>query len=365
LSSKRSRRVPPLRALLSHSVVLVSALVLLVTGGARAAASGSSATPSTAPGRSIAVSVPADPVPFKPGQTEVVKLRVVNPGTRPVRVTITGTGLTLGDEGKVTVTNSPDPLWADNAHFPSGPYRIPANSYKDLAVRVHAPDSLKPDLYFLGFIVTPIPDANSGVTVINQIGGYFTIDIPGPRDRRLTADLELPGFSLFGLHMYIGKQVDGTLNVHNIGTAAVQFWGETDTKSTLSNKTTQARIPVSLAPAGHVRTFVVVGKPAWPIGFVHMKVVIIYATRTESTTQEILFTRSIFVVSPWVFVALVLIMVVLAYRRVRKSQLKRRAAAQASRKKAAAPQGGIRQTIDAMMSALRSGFSRLPLRRGT
>ncbi len=109
-------------------------------------------------------------------------------------------------------------------------------------MKVHAPSSLKPDLYFLGFIVTPIPDPTTGVTVINQIGGFFTIDIPGPRDRRLAADLDLPGWSILGLHVFVGSDLRGTLHVHNIGQAAVRFWGETDTTTT-GGSPGQMRIP--------------------------------------------------------------------------------------------------------------------------
>jgi hypothetical protein len=298
--------------------MVITILVSLVGASAYAAGSPGSA------GRSIAVSVPPEPVSLSPGKTGIVRLRVVNPGHTRVRVSVVGRGLTLGNEGKVAINKGPDPLWANKTHFPQKPFNVPAQGYKDLKVRVHVPRSLSPDLYFLGFVVTPIPNANKGITVINQIGGFFTIDIPGPRDRRLTADLELPGFSILGMHLYIGSELNGTLHVHNVGHAAVRFWGETDSTAT-GGSPGQLRIPVSLVPSLLERTFVVSSKPGWPIGFVHTQVRIVYPTTTEKTTSEILFSRSNLVINPLVFVVLGILVLVVIWRRV-LSRRRRRSA---------------------------------------
>jgi hypothetical protein len=300
--------------------MLVAAVALL---GKPAAA----ATPSPSPsdGRSIAVSVPPDPVSMTPGHTSVVQMRVANPGDVPVRVTIVGRGLTLGDEGTITIQDGPDPLWDDNVAFPSGAVKVPANGYKDLSVTVHPPPDLSPDLYFVGFVVTPVPDPNSGVTVINQIGGYFTVDIPGPRDRRLAADLEVPGSSILGLQVHLGTQLDATLHVHNMGASAVQFWGETDTTTT-GGDPGQIRLPKSLVPSSHERTFAIVTQPAWPIGFVHMHVVVIYPETTDVSTTQIEFARSVLVINPLVFVVLALIIAFILWRRVRARRRRRKGA---------------------------------------
>lgn len=317
----RSRRVEiDLRGLLTRASAVFALVAVVNLPTVRASAADASPSPSA--GRSIAVSVPADPVSLTPGQSGVVQLRVVNPGTTPVRVKVIGRGLTLGDEGKITINDGPDPLWGDQVDFPTGALTIPAQGFKDLAVTVHPPASLQPDLYFLGFVVTPLPDATSGVTVINQIGGYFIIDIPGPRDRRLTADVEFPGWSIFGFQVFVGKDLSGTLHVHNVGQAAVQFWGETDTTTT-GGSPSQMRIPKSLVPSARERTFIVVTKPAWPIGFVHMNVSVVYPTTTETTTTEILFTRSVLVINPLVFVVLAVLVAFVIWRRLRPRRLRR------------------------------------------
>ena len=126
----RSRRAEnTVRVLLTRSAALVIAAVLVNLSTVGANAADPSPPPSSDPGRSIAVSVPPDPVQFKPGETGVVQLRVVNPGTDSVRVKVIGRGLTLGDEGKIAINDGPDPLWGDKADFPTGPIQLGQNGF--------------------------------------------------------------------------------------------------------------------------------------------------------------------------------------------------------------------------------------------
>ena len=162
---------------------------------------------------------------------------------------------------------------------------------------VRPPPTLPPDLYFLGFLVTPITSPVTGVNVINQIGGFFTVDVPGPRNRHLDADLKLPGWSIHGLRLLAGAKITGTLRVANTGSAAVRLWGETDTNRT-GGAPTQDPIPKSLVPIGRERTFIIHSKPAWPIGIVTTQIRIVYPTETETTTTEILLTRKVLVIHP-------------------------------------------------------------------
>ncbi|MDP9233567.1 MAG: hypothetical protein M3P01_03335 [Actinomycetota bacterium] len=308
-----SWRIGAFRVPVTYAAALAVALGAVMSYGV---ASAYAAGTSPKAGRSIAVSVPPDPVSLKPGQVGRLHLRVVNPGPTPVRVTIEGRGLTLGDQGKIAIDKTSDPLWDHRVLFPSHPITIAAVGYKNLSVKVHMPKHLSPDLYFLGFVVTPIPDSTKGITVINQIGGFFTINIPGPRDRRLAANLELPGWSILGFHVFLGTELNGILHIQNIGKTAVQFWGETDTTAT-GGSPGQMRIPISLIPSLRERTYIVTGKPAWPIGFVHMQVRIVYPTTTETTTTQIVFTRTNLVINPLVFVVLAVFVMVAIWRRVR------------------------------------------------
>jgi hypothetical protein len=294
------------------------------------------ASPSpTATPRSIAVSVPSQATPLHPGETGQIAFRVLDPTPNPVTVTIIGMGLNLGDNGRVTFTGAPDPLWATRTDFPSTPLVVPAMGYIDAAVAVHMPAVIAPDLYYLGFVVRPVA-TGTGVKIINEIGGFFTIDVPGPRAQSLAADLEVAGFNLGPIHLsdvIVGDQVAGQLTVHNTGNSAVQFWGENDVTTWVASTPTQQRIGQSLLPIARWRSFVVGGQPGFPVDFVTLTVTVTYPATTTTGTTQILLTKRMLVVSPWVIVALgALISALILWRlRVRARRRARiRAAARAS-----------------------------------
>ena len=289
-----------------------------------------SPSPPAAP-RSIAVSVPSQATPLHPGETGQVAFRVLDPSPNPVTVTIIGMGLSLGDNGRVSFTGAPDPLWATRADFPSAPIVVPAMGFVDAAVTVHMPAVIAPDLYYLGFVVRPVA-TGSGVKIINEIGGFFTIDVPGPRARSLAADLEVAGFNLGPIHLpglVVGDQVDGQLTVHNTGNSAVQFWGENDVTTWVASTPTQQRIGQSLLPIARWRSFGVGGQPAFPIDCVQLSVTVTYPATTTSTTTQILLTKRMLVVSPWVIVAVGALIVLLILWRLRV-RARRRAVARAA-----------------------------------
>lgn len=294
-------------------VAVVASMVV-----ASVAAVAASPSPSSAP-RSIAVSVPADPVQLHPGETAPIRIRVVNPGSAPVTVTVKGEGINLGDNGTTTFTGKPDPQWAGRTDFPPGELAVPAQSFIDVAITVHMPAYIASDLYYVGFVVTPIATVSGSVVVINQIGAFFVIDVPGARDRELAADLNVPGFNWGPIHigsLLIGDQVVGQLTAHNIGPSAVQFFGENDaTSAPFGGSPTQQRIDRSLLPIGRSRSLQVTALPGFPIDVVTMRVTLTYPSQTESATKQIVLTRSMFVISPWVIIALgILVALVVCWR---------------------------------------------------
>ncbi len=192
-------------------------------------------------------------------------------------------------------------------------------SYLDVPLTIHVPSRLKPDLYFIGFLVTPVASGSGSLQVINQIGSFLTVDVPGPRLRKLAAQFQLPGFVL-------GSHADGKLRISNIGAASLRFWGENDTKSWPGGGSVaqQNRMQPSLLPAGRYRTFTVSQKPAWPVGIVTMTVHLEYPGRTEASILELTMTKQVLIVSPWVLVAIALVFLVLvwllAWRRRRRKR---------------------------------------------
>ena len=122
---------------------------------------------------------------------------------------------------------------------------------------------------------------------------------------------------------------DATLHVRNTGRTEVRFWGETDSTATPGNgETQQTRIDKSLVPVGHTRSIAISAEPDWPVGYVTIRVRVIYPGTTESATKEIVITKRVLVVSPWVVAAAVALLmgaIVLLVRRWRRGRSNRRA----------------------------------------
>lgn len=289
-------------------VGVAAILIVLVVASVSALAAGK--TPSGS--RPLAVSVPADPVPLAPGKTSTIRIRVVNPGTQPVTVRITGRHVDLGDNGAVSVGTSPDPIWNGRVGFPARTLTIPAQQYVNVDLTVHMPGKIAPDLYFVGFLVTPVVAPNGQVQVVNEIGSFFTIDVPGPRVRKLqaTMDVDRSVFAHISIPgIVIGSHVRGELTIRNVGTTEVRFWGEVDSSSAPGGAAGQQRIDKSLIPRSHIRSFLVIGKPAWPIGFVTLRARVFYPGETESSTREIDMSKRVLVISPWVLLAVVILLI--------------------------------------------------------
>ena len=295
------RATPGAPGWLRLAVVLALAAFL---GSASVAQATAAAKPVGGP-RSLAVSVPPDPVAIKPGTSAKTLARISNPTDAPVKVTVESRVLSLGDNGKVAIGAEPDPRWSTLVDFPKGVLTIPAESYIDVPLTVRVPAHLQPNLYFVGFLVSPVVTASGSLQVINQIGSFVTIDVPGARMRKLTAIFDVPSIVL-------GSHVHGLLRVANVGPAAVRFWGENDTTSLPGGTFVQQRLDPSLLPSRKSRFFTVTAKPAWLVGMVKLQVHVIYPGRTEATTKEMTFTKQVLVVSPVVPGGLTLLLLAIA-----------------------------------------------------
>jgi hypothetical protein len=276
-------------------------------------------------------------VSLTPGETAAIPIRVLNPGTSPVVVTVRGEGITLGDNGTTAFTGTPDPRWEGRTEFPHGDITIPAQHFVDLAVTVHMPGEIGADLYYIGFLVTPVPQVSGEVVVINQIGAFLTINVPGPRVRALAATLTTTGFQWGPIHidsLVIGDHVDGKLTVYNIGHASALFYGENDVSSApIAGSASQQRISRSLLPTGRSRWFPVTAQPAFPIDMVTMTDTVTFPDRTGTGTLQVVRSKTVLVISPWVLVLVGSILAALIgwrLRRRRRRQLERRAAARAA-----------------------------------
>jgi hypothetical protein len=298
---------PSLRAAAAVAAASVLALVVGVGAALPAAPTGGA--------RSLAVSVPPEPISIAAGETGKTLIRVINPNPTPVPVTLSGREVALEDNGQVSIGAGPDPIWSRLGDFPTRELTVPASGYVDVPLTIRTPSQLQPDLYFLGFLVTPRVTTPGDLQVINQIGSFLTIDIPGPRVTELAGRMDAPSF-VFGSH------ATSTVQVSNVGHAAVLFWGEADTSSSPgTSAVTQQRFEPSLLPRGRERTITVTAKPNWPVGMVTMTVQLIYPGRTAATTKELVFSKRVLVIDPIVLFGAALVLgcaAVLVALRVRK-----------------------------------------------
>ncbi len=272
------------------TTLLVTSLAIFTALGANAIPSWAVA-PSGNP-RPLAVSVPTEPTSALPGAIATVKIRVANPGIDDVTVTIAGAAPELGDNGQVTVKSGQDPVWQGRVDYPVAPSTIPPQGYIEKFLTIRMPAQIDPDLYFIGFVVTPAPTGKGNIQIVNQIVSFVTVDVPGPRVRELAAAIDGSGF-VFGTHF------DATVDVHNTGKAAARFWAESNTTASPGDDAShQQRIEKLLLPKGRSRSFSVSGKPNWFGGVVTVKVRVTYNDQTETSTREIVLTKRVVVVNP-------------------------------------------------------------------
>ena len=174
------------------------------------------------------------------------------------------------------------------------------------------PAQISPDLYYVAFVVTPVPTGSGDVVVINQIGAFLTISVPGPRVRALATQLTTTGFNWWFIHingLVIGDHVDGKLTVRNIGASSVLFYGENDvTSAPVAGSPAQQRIGRSLLPIGRSRWFAVSAAASFPIDVVTMNDIVTYPDRSGSGTLQIVRTTGTLVISPWLVLVLLVIL---------------------------------------------------------
>ena len=301
-SIRRARRIGLLLAVVAATTVAPASAVV--------------AGPAGAP-RRLAVSVPTEAAELSPGSTGIIPIRIVNAGARPLTVRVTSQRVTFEDDGRVVVAGR-DPAWENRVDFPAAPMLIPAEGYRDVRLGVRMPARISPDLYFIGFLVTPLPDRAGNLSYVNQIGSYVTIDVPGPRVRSLAADLALPGFA------FTAKPVHGELRVRNTGHTAAEYWVESDTHATPGSSTpVEARGDRSLLPAARSRDSAVSAKPSFPVALVTVHIRVFYPGATDSTTREVDVTKRVLVVQPLAVVILLIVLLALALVFVRRRRRRR------------------------------------------
>jgi hypothetical protein len=243
------------------------------------------------PASDVTVSTPADPITGVPGQTVALPVLIANNTAEPVYFTIAQRAMRLGDEGAVRMLDTPDPVWS-GLQLPTADLLLTAGEYRRFQFRLRIPE-IGPDTYLVGIVVTPRPARPSPgqVQIVGAVGGLFTIDVPGPRDRRLRAALELRRVVLDG-------SAEGRVRVTNVGRSSLYFWADHGVEvSPGGSAGSPERISRTFLPSGHNRSFPV-GVSA-PFGIGRARVLSnVYHNGADNQVLEDTVTGDVWLVHP-------------------------------------------------------------------
>ena len=177
--------------------------------------------------------------------------------------------------------------------FPRGPITIAATSYREVGLTVRMPARISPDLYFIGFVVTPVQQRHVEPHLRQS-------DRLVRHDRRARAPRHAPRRRPRCPGIRARRHAShATLHVHNVGKAAAIFWGENDTTATPG-----ARRPASNDSTIRSSRSAVRGRSPCrrdrrsSSRSVTMHVRIFYPGRVPGTTTQIVVTKHVVIVQP-------------------------------------------------------------------
>ena len=278
-------------------LILTAFLAVLATAGT------AQAVPDSSP-VALSVSTPADSLAGEPGETVTSWVRVGNNGATALPITISPATVELGDNGATTMSPGIYPRFLNSVTLETTAATVPANDYIEISVTISIPTSLIPDIYLLGFLVTPAPGTGS-VQVINQIGAFISIELPGSRDRRIEAAFDNAP------HFVLSDSPTLTVRVDNIGESALEFTSETTIDGFGTATPGNIRVEPKLLPSGTSRDVEITWAAELGIGIFDVHTRIVHnVTQSETTGVEL--EHKIVVVSPIALTVMVTILLILA-----------------------------------------------------
>ncbi len=264
----------------------------------------------------ITVSISPDPIHAAPGETVHIPLRVSNnETTQPIHFTISQRALSLQDEGRISVLEQPDPAFA-GLNVPGDEQTVGPGAYRDYDFELQVPQ-LPPDTYLIGLLVTVRNETVGAVNMQGQVATFATLDVPGERDRRLQAELHLPGF-------HLGSSTSGHVALSNVGAASFNVWGEID-----SGGGQVDRVGKTFLAAGRQRSVPITTSTRWGLGREQVKITVFHNI-TDSQTGVDTLTAAVWLVHPSYIVEAVTVLLaaslallewLLRRRRARKARM--------------------------------------------
>jgi len=297
-------------------------LVLLAGVGFALTASATSAAASSS---DLSVTYPSDPILVAPGSTTSFKLLVTNIGHAPLTVVVTAHQVLLADNGRTRFAPGPDPRFASGTTIKPEQFTLAASHRRDVMVSVFVPKSLTPDDYFLGWLVSPVLTAPA-VAAVNEVGALVVLDVPGPRDPRLSASfVGLPSLNFSGT-------ADGYVRVTSTGTSTVSFTTDTEVTGFVHPSPSVIEEPPRLLPPTLTREIPVSFSSWLGLGWYTVHSTIVYNV-TAQRTGEVSLSSTVILIAPyWLALPVVVLatIAVVAIRRRRKARVVRRHSARTS-----------------------------------
>lgn len=300
-------------AVMSATPGAVSTAVASTAPQARPTSTPAAATPTpvpapavtAAPQTGISVSSPDGTLQAPPGTTVDTWLRVGNSAATPLSVTIAPATVNLGNDGVTGFTPQPDPRFAGHITLSQTEAVIPAGGYIQVDVKVSIPTTIVPDIYVLGFLVSS-EATGASVRLVNRIGSLIAFDVPGSRDRHLTAAFTTVPWIMFTNHPTL------TVRTHSVGKSALEFTSQDALTGFGAVTPAITRNDPRLLPAGTHRDLTVAWNVPWGFGVDTVTTTLLYP-KTVSGNAQIVLSHRVIVIKPLLaLIAGAMLLVILA-----------------------------------------------------
>jgi hypothetical protein len=109
-----------------------------------------------------------------------------------------------------------DPVFARGTHIAPEQLRLKARQAREVTITVDVPASLRPNDYFLGFLVSPVI-SGPALRAVNQVGALVVLDVAGARETSLAASyVDLPS-------VVWSSSVSAYARARNTGVSTLEF----------------------------------------------------------------------------------------------------------------------------------------------
>lgn len=284
--------------LLVLGVVIGAVLLQGVVMGSSSAASQVIQRPAT-----ITVSFPNlyPPITAIPGKVATGTFYVTDPTSRSVSAHIVSSEVVPQNNGMLTMSPKPNPLFVGDVTLSPSVLTVPAHSTVPVDESVRIPKSLAPNVYLVGVLV--VPDAvGDGIKNVGAVGAIMALRVPGLIHNKLTLSWHGPGF------WDIAGPASGTIWMMDRGRSDYYAFGQIATTASPGNAVpTIERVQPSLLLGGKWRaTAVALHGGFLGLGLFHVHALFEWWLR-PNTTAETQLSHTVLIVPVWALIFLAIL----------------------------------------------------------